>query len=181
MHQLGLALHQMAAAQVGVAGQNIGQCHLVHHEGVAALAVYHRHHHVTGGALFESGNQLGQVRRAQEGLVGQHHQHRVKVAAQRLQAHAHRALLAQRVVGVVGQGHGEGRYAGFYCVTRKAGDHHHLVHARATQGDELAVDERHALQADQRLGHAAHAAAGARSQEHRAHAQAGVQTAALFE
>ena len=181
MHQLGLALHQVAAAQVGVAGQNIGQSHLVHHDGVAALTAHHRHHQVAGRALFEGGNQLGQIGGAQERLVGQHHQHRVKVAAQGLQAHAHRALLAQRKVGVVRQGDRKRRHAGFDRVARVASDHHHLVHPGAAERYELAVDQRHALQADQRLRHAAHAAAGACSQEHCAHAQAGVQTATLFE
>ena len=55
MHQLRLAFDQVAAAQIGVAGQDLRAGHVVQHDGVAALAAHHRHHNISPQSLLERG------------------------------------------------------------------------------------------------------------------------------
>jgi hypothetical protein len=59
MHQLGLAFDQVAAAQIGVAGQDLRAGCVVQHDGFTARAADHWHHNISPGSLLEGGDQLG--------------------------------------------------------------------------------------------------------------------------
>ena len=162
--QFGLALYQVAAGQVALALHDLLAGAAIQHDGVAALAVDHGHHDVARGFFLEGGDQLGEVRCANERLVGQHDKDGVKRAAQRCQTDAHRTLLPLGEVGVVGQRNGEGGNLRLHRVAAKTRDHHHFVDTRAAERNQMPVDQRHALQRDQGLGHTAHAPPLARSQ-----------------
>ena len=78
VHEFGLALDQVAAAQVRAAGENLRVRHLVEQDGVAPLAIHHRHDDMARRALLERADQLGQIARADQRLVGGHDEYRIE-------------------------------------------------------------------------------------------------------
>jgi len=60
------------------AGEDLRVCRLVEQNGVAALPVHDRHHDMACRALLERADQLGEVARRDQRLVGEHDEHRIE-------------------------------------------------------------------------------------------------------
>jgi hypothetical protein len=181
MNQFGLTIDQMTTGQIGVAGQNLVARHIVEHDRVAALTIHHRYEHVALGAFLERGDEFDQIVGGNQWLVGEHDDHRVEIAAECRKSHAHRALLALGMRGVVRKRHRKALHLFFDGIARITRHHHDLIDARTGERNQFPPDQRYALEPNQRLGYPAHAPARAGGQHHGADPQPGVQSTALFQ
>src|SRR5208282_1254069 len=161
-HEFGFALDQVPAGQVRRAREYLRPRKLVEQNGVASLAIDDRHHNVAPDALLEGPDELGQIARTDQRLVGRHDEHRVEAAAQRFEPCAHRALLALRVSLIVRERYREALNLPLDRRARVAGDDDDLVDPRTAERDELPADQRDTPKPNQRLRDAAHPSAFAR-------------------
>ena len=135
----------MAAGEISVAGENAGPRVIVHHDRVATLSAHNRYDDMAKGSFLECANQLGQVARPDQRLIGERDDDCIEGAVQRSQPYAHRALLSVGMCLVVGERYHKASHLFLDCMPRVPGNDDDLVDAGAAQGDQMPADQRYPL------------------------------------